>query len=475
MSLNNVQLQDEINDFKIVKPVSYYRNFRVAPEGTAPINFNNSTQTILFSLPSESIINFSKLSLVFRRTGTAFNASTNANTDTFYTKTDHCPFFQKLEVFSGANNARVMELVNADLFSKLYTPLNNDAYKNSLDCGFLYPSTSESDRLLVNSCVGGLKNTTSIIAPFSTMETIVNTAAGQGRVSPDLGIRNYNIRLGDVYGGIFNLNKSVYISKNMYIRLTLNPVNRIVGIYNTANGSISANTVDSSSLINVANWALNIYTETNPIIIESVKNESKKGQTFLVPDIIANQYSMTGGTGNRSVQFRVINGTGDKSARLYRVYTVLVSNSGNGSKCLNNTSNYSVNNTYLDCKYNFLSMYVNSQNILQLDIQARDHVQHMINQHKVHCLNDKNYIDDWGAFVNIFDTSMKKDEINDKDDQLVGLDFGPSNECNIQFMFNIASVQDTIIESQGNFINYSFAEVIRPILFKDGLVYTSGF
>jgi len=472
MSLNNVQLQDEINDNKIVKPVSYYRNFRVAAEGTAPTQFNNSSQTILFSLPSESIVNFSKICLVFRRTATALYASTNATTDSFYIPNDYCNLFSKIEVFSGANNARVMELVNADLYSKIYTPLNNDTSRNSKDCGFLYPANSlGNDKLLPNSSAEALIETTSYIAPFSTKESVSNTA--NGNVS--MGIRNYNIRLGDVYGGIFNLNKSVYISKNMYIRLTLNPVNRIVGLYTTATGAVTNKSIASNSTITIANWALNIYTETNPLIIESIKNESKKGQTFLVPDIIANQYSMTGGTGNRSVQFRVINGTGDPRARLYRVSTVLVSNSGVATYALNPTSNYSADDTYLNCKYNFISLYVNSQNILQLDVQARDHINHILNQHKIHSLNDKNYFDDWGAFVNIFDTSMKNDEINDKDDTLVGLEFGPSNEVNLQFMFNIANLADNIISSQGSYINYSFAEVIRPLLFKDGLIYTSGF
>lgn len=475
----NIQLQNEINDEKIIRPVSYYKNYRVAPEGTAPTQFNNSTQTILFSLPSESVVNFSKITLCFRRTGTALNATpANTTDDRFFTRTDFCSFFNKIEVFSGANNARLMEVVNADYYSKLYTPLNNEPSKNSLDCGFLYPATDNLDKTLVNSSNAARVETNSVVAPFSTLESVLNTVAiGQNpRVAANLGIRNYNIRLGDVYGGIFNLNKSVYISKNMYIRLTLNTVNKIVGVITAADGIPSANTVADTSVINVANWALNIYTESNPIIIESVKNESKNGVTYLVPDIVSNQYAMSGSTGNRSVQFRIINGTGNKAARLYRVYTVLASNGGtNYSKCLYPTSNYSSDNTYLNSKYNYLSMYVNSNTILQLDIQARDHVQHMINQHKVHSLTDKNYVDDWGAFATIFDTTMKNDEVNDNDNNLVGLDFGPSNECNIQFSFNIASVADNIIAGNGNFINYSFAEVIRPMLFKDGYVYTSGF
>lgn len=473
MSIN--KLQDEIDDSKIIRPESYYKNFKVAAEGTAPTQFNNSTQTILFSLPSESIINFSKVCLSFRRTGTSLSGTTNTAADKFFTRTDFCSFFNKIEVFSGANNARIMEVVNADYFSKLYTPLNNDPTKNSLDSGFIYPATSEEDRVLINSCAtdnsANIVKTSSIYAPFSVYETKSNDVSG----NIDFGIRNYNIRLGDVYGGIFNLNKSVYISKNMYIRLTLNPVNKIFGIVKGLSYYPSTNSISPSSVINVANWSLNIYTETNPIIIESIKKESKIGQTYLVPDIVSNQYAMSGSTGNRSVQFRIINGTGNKSARLYRVYTVLASNSGNSSNCLYATSNYSSDNTYLDCKYNYLSCYVNSNTVLQLDLQARDHVNHMINQHKVHCLNDKNYIDDWGGFATIFDTSMKNDEVNDTDNNLVGLEFGPSNEANIQFSFNIASVANNIIASQGNYVNYSFAEIIRPILFKDGFVYTSGF
>lgn len=471
MNLNNVKLQDEINDNKVVKPVSYYRNFRVAPEGTAPTQFNNSNQTVLFSIPSESIVNFSKITLCFRRTGTALYASTNATTDSFYIPSDHCNLFQKIEVFSGANNARIMEVVNADIFSKLYTPLNNEYIKNSLDCGFVYPAVDTVDKYLINSSVSGSRVSTGLLdGAFSLQEVIANTA--QGNV--DLGIRNYNIRLGDIYGGIFNLNKSVYISKNMYIRLTLNPVNRIVGMCLGADSSLSPNTVASNSVINIVNWALNIYTETNPLIIESIKNENKKGQVFIVPDIIANQYNIAGGAGNRSIQFRVINGTGDSRARLYRVYTVLSGGlSGSSARALNPTSNYSSNNTYLDSKYNQLSLYVNSQNILQLDLQARDHVQHMINQHKTHCLFSKNYIDNWGAFATIFDTSMKNDDVNDTDDELKGLDFGPGNEVNLQFQYNLCGSSDNIIQCSGQYTNYSFAEVLRPILFKDGLVYTS--
>jgi hypothetical protein len=483
--MNKIELQEELNNDIKVKPVSFYKNLRINSEGSAPTQFNASTQTVLFSIPANTLFNPSKLCLAFRRTGTSFNATTNDTSTVFYMPSDYCNLFSRIECFSSANNTRILDLANADIYSKCAMALNNDYKDNPGSSGFLFPAgrninpvgsntipIPNSVALPNSSLTNASVNKTIQDYALQLYENKVNTALG----NIEFGIRNYNIRLGDVYPfTFFNCNRSVYISKNLFIRLTLNPVNKIVGLMKETDNSVSAFSINSNSIINCTNWALNVYSENNPQIIESVINENRKGQTLIIGDVIGSQYTLNG-TGSRAIQMRVVNSTGDNKARLYRCYSMLVGSGGDAARALNPSSNYSggldgVSGNYANSKFNYASLFVNSQNILNLDVSAKDHVQHMINQHKKHSYNDENYIDDLGVLANVFDTSVNDPE-HDKE-ELKGLDFGLANEINIQWNYNIPGAATNVIQAGGAFTNYQFAEIVRPIYLKDGLIYNS--
>jgi hypothetical protein len=209
----------------------------------------------------------------------------------------------------------------------------------------------------------------------------------------------------------------------------------------------------------ITNLALKTYTENDPLIIEQVKRQSLNGASYVMPDIVSNQISVSG-AGVKGLQSKFTNMTGNADSRLYKCYSILNATSGTlPPLSILPTSNYG------NGKYSYLSLFVNSQNILNLDVVAKDDIHHMILQHKDHSLTDDDLVKDNGVICNVFDTSLAKKEYDV--DELKGLSFG-NGDITINWQYTIPTGADNIISGNASFDNYQFGIVLRKLFAKDG-------
>lgn len=458
---SRIELQNELDTKNIVYPSSYYKNYMINPIGPSPSVLNDtSNPQITYELPADSIINFSKLQFSFSRAATALtHAAGYAAIPSNY----NC-FINRIEVYTGAGNLKLLDLNNADIYSKASAHLMNDYLKNAPSAGILFPYSGTTD-LLPNSAIA--KDTTNT---YKNWELSVDAAQNSAMAA-----KNYNFRLGDCYPDtIMNLNKSIYIAKSVFIRLTFNNTKRIITAFTTGGGYDITRALSVNGMP-VSNFALKVYTENDPLIIEQVKNQSRQGVSYVMPDIVSNVYTLNG-NGTKGIQFKISNLTGNTDSRLYKAYSLLNLISGTNASippAILPTSNYSVDGT--GNKYSYLSLFVNSQNILNLDINAYDDVQHMISQHSNHSLTDDKTLKDNGVICNIFDTRPCKNSYDD--DELKGLLFSNSGDITLNWQYTILPASDNIVSGGANFVyeNHQYAVVLRKLFARNGELSTTAF
>lgn len=445
---SKIELQNEIETNNVVKPVSYYKNYAVNPIGSVPSSLTPTTNPQLtFELPAQSLINFSRLIFSFSRGVTAVThaAATNAAINNNYFS-----FLNRIEIYSGSGNLKLLDLNNADVYSKCSSHLMNEFIKNAPSNGLLYPKKASD--FLPNS--GIVKNAIISYQNYELSSSGADTA---------LPANNYNIRLGDAYGdSLFNLNKTIYIAKSIFIRMTFNNTSKIVCGITTASGvpvsAVVASGAPAGTFMPVSNFALKTYTENDPLIIEQLIRQSQGGVSYVMPDIISNQISVSG-AGVKGLQSKFTNMTGNADSRLYKCYSILNATGGTlPPLTVLPTSNYN------NGKYSYLSLFVNSQNVLNLDVNANDDIHHMILQHANHSITDDDTVKDNGVICNIFDTSLAKKEYDI--DELKGLSL--NGDVTINWQYTIPTGADNVISGNANFDNYQFGIILRRIFARDG-------
>ena len=449
---SKVELQNEIDTNNVVKPVSYYKNYAVNPIGSVPANLTAITNPqVTFELPADSLINFSRLIFSFSRGATPATHATNtyvAIPANFFS------FLSRIEVYSGSGNLKLLDLTNADIYSKCSAHLNNDFLKNSNSNGLIYSKKGDDFIPNSNKELDGAVVTKDAVLTYQNYEI---GGLSSGTANQPLPSNNYNIRLGDAYPDtIFNLNKTIYIAKSVFIRMTFNNTSRIVcGI--SAGLPLAINNVTMP----ISNFALKTYTENDPLIIDQVKKQSMNGASYVMPDIVSNQISVSG-AGVKGLQSKFTNMTGNADSRLYKCYSILNSTGTGSAGTILPTSNYQ------NGKYNYLSLFVNSQNILNLDVAANDDIHHMILQHKDHSITNDDILKDNGVICNVFDTSLAHKEYNV--DELKGLTFG-NGDITINWQYTIpANLTSPAFPVYGSasYDNYQFGVILRKLYAKDG-------
>jgi len=456
---SKIELQNEIESQIIVKPVSHYKNYAISPTGTNITELNTtSNPQITFEFPADSILNFSRVHLTFNRTNTSGNTVAS---NYLYIPTNYFPFISRIELYTSGGNLKLVDLPQADVYSKSSAYMNNNFLKNfGKVSSILYPKQNYGGNLindLPNSSANGDGN------------SVVEFDSYEWSDGAEFGARAYNVRLGDAFPDtIFNLNKSIYVAKSVFLRITFNNINKIVGT------CVKASTVpvafSNTSKMAVSNFQLKIYSENDPLIIEQLKNQSRQGVSYVMPDIVSNVIN-TQGSGVKGFQMKVSNMTGNNDSRLYKCYSILNATGNNAyiPYLILPTSNY--NNE----KYNYLSLFVNSFNILNLDTTMADDLQHLVLQNADHSITDLTYIKDIGSICNVFDTSPAKKEYNQ--DELKGLLFGPSGDITINWQYTIPTGVDDVISGGTNpsYENYQHAVILRKLYAKDGQLSTVPF
>lgn len=453
---SKIELQSEIDTQNIVKPVSYYKNYMISPLGSVPSQFTQTTNPVItWELPADSLINFSKIMLSFRRESTVTN---DTNNNTLIIPSLWNPFVSRIELYTQSQNVKLLDLPLCDVFSKCSSILNNNFLKNSnKNSSILYPKTYKTGYSTTNEYPNSYD-----AAGDETGKTILSPEAYEESIGSEFGEKYYNYRIGDfVCDSIFNYNKSIYIAKSCFIRITFNNYKKIQGAYVTATRQPVL--INSGAYMKVDNFTLKINTENDPLIIEQVKKQSSQGVSYVIPDIISNQYSITG-SGVKGIQMKISNISGNNDTRLYKCYSLLSSTGNNAdvAKCILPTSNYG------NKKYTFLSCFLNSQNILNFDILSGDDTQHMINQHENHSITDDILIKDNGVICNVFDTSPAKNDYSN--DEMKGLGFGVSGDITLNWQYTIPAGTDNVISggTSPSYDNFQFCTVLRRLYNRNG-------
>jgi len=243
--------------------------------------------------------------------------------------------------------------------------------------------------------------------------------------------------------------------------MTFNNTSKIVGGITASNG-VPVSAVVSGTFMPISNLALKTYTENDPLIIDRVKLQSRQGVSYVMPDIISNQISVSG-AGTKGLQSKFTNMTGNVDSRLYKCYSILNNTGGTLAPFIPlPTSNYN------DGKYSYISLFVNSQNVLNLDVSADDDIHHMILQHANHSITDDSIVKDNGVICNVFDTSPAVKEYNI--DELKGLSFG-NGDITINWQYTIpAGTANSIVSGlvAPVYDNFQFGVVLRKLFARDG-------
>lgn len=472
---SKIELQSEIDTQNIVKPVSYYKSYSISPIGSVPTAILNTTNPVLtFELSADSIINFSRIVFSFKRDQVGVNhaAGTRAGINNNYMS-----FLTRVECYTGSGNLKLLDLNNADLYSKASCHLMNDYLKNSPSNGIMYPRKNANSKSII---VTGDNPVTSVtvtdvntdyLATSGIVKNSINSYQNyefsDTTINSGIPSTEYSIRLGDIFGDtIFNLNKSIYVAKSIFIRFTFNNASKIVCGFNASTGAPAVATVDNLG-IPVSNFSLKTYSENDPLIIEQLKKQNDNGVSYVMPDVVVNQLSISG-AGTKGLQTKYSNMTGNTDSRLYKCYSLLNATGNGTTNALYPTSNYQ------NGKYTYLSLFVNSMNIHNFDIKnTKDDIQHMIMQHSNHSITDDDTIKDNGVICNVFDTSPAQKEY--KDDELKGLAFGPSGDITINWQYTIADPVNNVISGSAVYDNYQFGIILRKLYARRGELSATAF
>jgi len=485
----SLEFQPQLNNVVKMKTPASYRNYKIAPISSSltQIGFNQSQLT--FELAANTVINWSKLLFSFK-----FSTSNCAQADnSCYINSSFMSWINRIEIYTGGSaNFKLLDLNNAHIYSKCASPLNTNYLDNPVSNGVVTPSTRTVtydyittpgtiksylfgyDPLINSYERTGTNNKlisptgTSIIAYKNNITGFnyeLGTIDGQ-----EIPLQSYNIRLGEAYPDtILNLDSYMLLNHAVFIRFTFNPINQIVGRMNSSTYNSVA--LENNALINVSNFTLNMYVEDSAMIQNLIQQQNNNGVELVLPQVYNNIYNLSG-QGIRGALFKIQNMTGQADARLYKLYSILVGTGTGSSGFILPTSNYvskfnpDVNS---NGKYNYVSLYLNSRNLLNLDISLRDHVNHIQNLYNRSSWTDDNTIDDNGAISHIFDCDSSND-FTYKDNCLKGLSFEGSNDFTVNWQYTLVGSKNNRVECSGVYENHQFCVLLSKIYLKNGQI-----
>lgn len=485
----SLELQPQLNNVVKMKTPASYRNYKIAPISSSLTSIGFNQQQLTFELAANTVINWSKLLFSFKFSTTNCAKANNA----CYINSSFMSWINRIEIYTGGSaNFKLLDLNNAHVYSKCAAPLNTNYLDNPVSNGVVTPSTrsliydytnaasSIKSYLfgydpLINSyerTAGGLNlgaTPTTIVSYKNTIYGVDTNLGGvDGQEIPE---QYLNIRLGEAYPDtILNLDSYMLLNHAVFIRFTFNPVNQIVGRLLSA--SFAPVALASDAVINVSNFALNMYVEDSAMIQNLIQQQNNNGVELVLPQVYNNIYNLSG-QGIRGALFKIQNMTGQADARLYKLYSILVGTGTGAANTILPTSNYVSKYqpvlTNSAGKYNYVSLYLNSKNLLNLDIAARDHVNHIQNLFTRSSWTDDNTIDDNGAIAHIFDCD-NTDDFTYKDNCLKGLSFEGSNDFTVNWQYTLVGSKDNRVECSGIYENHQFCVLLSKIYLKNGQI-----
>ena len=433
----NIELQPELDNQIKQEINSYYKVLNVSQQGSLP-NFNASKNQILIEIPSDIVFNPSLLALSFTR-GDTQNAPASSHNAI---PTNYIPYFSSIQLYSSSNNVRLVDIQNLDIYNKASIPLyenfleNQDNYmyastrttlnSSALTSDYFYDSGTNSDRLLT----------------YANYE--VGSPAGV------LNGRTLTYKLCDLCPmSFFSINKNIYTSSVLYLRLETNVLSNIMFVFGS-DATTTTNNTNTTSLT-ISNLSLNIYCEANPDLINIARQQQEKGLSLVLPEVNGAQYTISNTAGTRGSIVKVVNNS-SPDARLYMILSCLT-NTGNATNTytINNMSNF---NNY---KYNQIQLYINSNQILNLDSSLNQDLALIDNMFEQHSFNSTISYKNLSPFVYPFSTKKIKD--NKLDGNLLdGVVFPQNGEITLNVLYNCVAPKgstNTYVANSSNQTNYN--------------------
>ena len=458
--MTELVLQNQMDQKKYQTPSSYYKNFKLTPQGTNITNIGTSTQQLLFEFAADNVVNLSRCSLNFNR---LLASASSAASTRYIIPTNYFPYIQRIELYT-SNNIRLVDVQNCDIYNKNSAPVNFNFLSNTSQNGLLFPSSRVDNTLSVIAGDAYLNSVIKSSVLMGSNNLDYSDLAGNFTANVGFGTRRkINVRLGDILpDSIFNVDQDIYFGKTLYCRITLNPIDKIMV---QVASDLSTYTALGSVSLNVSNFQINMYVQANPMISQLIKENNNKGQTLIIPEIYSNSYQLVG-SGLKSSILKVLSNA--PKCKLYKMYSCLINSNAANKFNINNTSNYDANNDGTLGKYNYIYLYLNSNNILSLDTTTDDDLNNCLLQYGSHSFTDYISWRDCGVFPYVFDSQkIEKGEMQYDGNTLKGIDFPNSNEISLQISYNCISTNDNI-SNNANYTNHVFAVVLKEVYLKNG-------
>lgn len=457
---------------------SHLKNYRLTPVSGSPTVFGSSSQTVLFEIPN-GVINFSKMSLNFKR-GSIPAAGANIHRCVI---SSHIPYIEKIELKT-STGVLLCDINGVDVLSRLSMALLNKFTENTQNNAALYPSftnvDSSNDGENFPKMDPFLDNLNQItpgnLGVWNPDKTSLNSSTLIRYGNYDWGLTNAsNIIIPEKYisismqdlipDSIFGCDKLIYNARNMYLRIQFAPKQKLVY---QLNKDLSTYSVYNGADIGFENLNLNMYVEADPTITAMIQQEFNQQQVLCIPRVESHNISISNSAGDKSVIVKVLN-TGD--SRLYKFYSGLVSASqctlGSDNKVLNtinNTSNYNNN------KYSNIDLYLNTLQLLSLNVEQNQDLEHMVQFFTNHSFSDLPSFKSISPFAHVFDSDEIKNKLYDCS-TMRGLQFDqPNGEHSIQIRWKITSPGTNLQNPVGqtNLIAYVFPVSFQKIYVLGG-------
>lgn len=463
MSNQDNNLQPELKS-KLKETVnSYLKSYRISPTSGNPSKFLTSSQTTVFEIPS-CVFNPSKMSLNFKRGQIA------AYTDGYYCIVAHyINFIERLELRS-ADGTIIVDCPNVGQYSRLTMPLLNNFRENTQNNLAMYPSRS------IANDMGSSKNNEydTYLDNFNTVKTDTNAGCIARYANYEWSLdntamppRSYNLTLNDLLGdSFFSCNRELYTAKTLYLRIQWAPYTS--WLYKLKSVGAAFDPVGVLD-IDFTNLNLHMYIEANPLVEQVIKEKFNSQQVLICPQIQTNSITVSNAAGDRSVIVKVLN---PGNARLYKVYSGIVSGNSAGFYTINNTSNYN------NLKYTNVEMYLDSQQIVNLNTEYNQDLEHILQMFKNHSFTDLQSFKAVSPFAHVFDCSQVNDKLNDGN-TLVGIPFdnngSQEHSIHIRYKITAPSAGNINPDTQTSFTIYVFCILMTPIYIKGGSFQTIPF
>lgn len=464
--MQSIELQQNLKSSIKIKPSSFYKKTNVP-------SISGSTQTLgvnavinNFYIPS-GVINFSLTELQFSFTIPEVNARR------IYLHSDYFPYITRLELYSLKNKVILLDCQDVDKYNKITNPLYKDFKKRSEGSGFFHKSgrsTSNGviltdDPVVVSLATLSPDSVTTYATGVSHVESgkdlcsiWINGALGDGAGAGNVSC-NLNLKLCDlIHDSIFSINKDIMV-ENLLLKITWNVISNI---YITADNNKANNAVGVAN-ISISNLGLNIFSQSNYEIINSVQTRNEKGEELIIPsiDLYTQPYGVNLASHNDG--FKPVSAFAN--SYLYKIYSAIFLNdvfadAAATNQRQNNCSNHNTS-IWTNCRF-----FLNNDELKSVNATNNEDYDDMAQNFKLPgtSLYNRIMVRHSGCMVTVFDSDKIDVENEYSNDELKGISYNyQGKEISISHKWTI--VPNVNIAKT----NYYYVITLRSLYCKNGV------